>query len=165
MEIIKINDNKKSIIILREDNGDEMQMLYGGADFYFGMNRYHDNNQFIITKDNELYSYFKKLFEIIKQNDDPYNKTLTDNKFVWISEDYGELENNHRLIITEEETKYTIKFYNNPNKWFCNAKTCYICFCLSGSKNQKIASSFAIMFNALISDITTNKVRAKKKYN
>lgn len=162
MEVIKINENEKSLVILREDNGSEMKMLYGGADFYFAMDNYCENNKFIIKEDNELYQYFKNVFDEIKVNDNPADKMLKDNKFVWISEDYGEYENNHRLIITEEKTEYTIQFYQNPNKLFCNAKMCYISFCLSGSKNQQIANAFAMMFNNFISGIPGNKKKVKK---
>lgn len=162
MDIIKINENEKTIIILRENNGDEMKMLYGGLDFYFVMDNYYDNNKFIIEENNQLYPYFKSLFEEIKFNDNSYNKMFVDNKFVWMSEDYGEYENNHRLIIEELEKEYIIQFYNNPNKLFRNPKVCSISFCLSGSKNQQIANSFAMMFNNIVSENSVNKEKIMK---
>ena len=151
MELLHRYINDKHIIVLKKDNGDEMQMSFEGADFYFTMYNYHDDNEFVIEEENELYVYFKKIFTEIRINDKPYDRLLNNNQFVWIGEDYGEYENANRLTITEQDDCYIIHFYNNPNKIFANAKICPICFCLSGSKNQKIANSFAIMFNNIIS--------------
>lgn len=126
---------------------------------------YVENEKHIIklSKDNDLYAYFKNLFNEVRINDNPYDKILNDNKFIWISEDYGEYEKANRLTITELDDSYIIQFYNNPNRMFGNAKVCPICFCLSGSKNQNIANAFAMMFNNIISEKYCNK-KLKKCY-
>lgn len=149
MKIFYYFENNKYIIRLLNNN-DEMQMSFEGMDFYFTMFNYHNNNQFIIDKDNELYIYFEHLFIDIKLNDKSYDKMLNNNQFVWVSEDYGEYKDANKLIITKAYESYIIQFYNNPNKIFGNSKICPICFCLSGSKNQNIANAFAVMFNNII---------------
>lgn len=150
MKILYCVENEKHIIKLSKDN-DEMKTKFEGADLYFVMYNYHDDNKFVISDDNDLYAYFKNLFNEIRINDNPYDKMLNDNKFIWISEDYGEYENANRLTITELDNSYIIQFYNNPNRMFGNVKVCPICFCLSGSKNQNIANAFAMMFNNIVS--------------
>lgn len=162
MKILYCVENEKHIIKLSKDN-DEMKINFEGADLYFVMYNYHEDNKFVIGKDNDLYVYFKNLFNEIRINDNPYNKMLNDNKFIWISEDYGEYENANRLTITELDDSYIIQFYNNPNKKFGNAKVCPICFCLSGSQNQNIANAFAMMFNNIISEKYCNK-KLRKYY-
>ena len=162
MKILYCVENEKHIIKLSKDN-DEIKIKFEGADLYFVMYNYHEDNKFVIGKDNDLYVYFKNLFNEIRINDNPYNKMLNDNKFIWISEDYGEYENANRLTITELDDSYIIQFYNNPNKKFGNAKVCPICFCLSGSKNQNIANAFAIMFNNIVSEKYCNK-KLRKYY-
>lgn len=162
MKILYCVENEKHIIKLSKDN-DEMKINFEGADLYFVMYNYHEDNKFVIGKDNDLYVYFKNLFNEIRINDNPYNKMLNDNKFIWISEDYGEYENANRLTITELDDSYIIQFYNNPNKKFGNAKVCPICFCLSGSQNQNIANAFAIMFNNIVSEKYCNK-KLRKYY-
>ena len=149
MKIFYHFENDKYIVRLLT-NDDEMQMSFEGSDFYFVMYNYHDDNKFVITEDNVLYTYFKNLFNEIRINDNPYNRTINSNKFTWVSEEYGEYENANRLIITELDDCYIIQFYNNPNKIFGNSKICSICFCLSGSKNQNIANAFAMMFNNIV---------------
>lgn len=149
MKILYCFENNKYTIKLLNSN-DEMQMSFEGMDFYFTMFNYHNNNQFIIDKDNELYIYFEHLFIDIKKNDKPYDKMLNDNQFVWLSESYGEYKDANKLSITRTDESFIIQFYNNSNKIFGNSKICPICFCLSGSKNQNIANVFAIMFNNII---------------
>lgn len=56
MKILYCFENNKYTIKLLNSN-DEMQMSFEGMDFYFTMFNYHNNNQFIIDKDNELYIY------------------------------------------------------------------------------------------------------------
>ena len=107
MKILYYVENEKHIIKLSKDN-DEMKIKFEGADLYFVMYNYHEDNKFVIGKDNDLYAYFKNLFNEIRINDNPYNKMLNDNKFIWISEDYGEYENANRLIITELNDSYII---------------------------------------------------------
>ena len=160
MKVLWHIENDKYLIILKQKD-DEMKINFEGADLYFVMYNYHEDNKFVIGKDNDLYAYFKNLFNDIRINDDSYNKIINDNKFIWISEDYGEYENANRLTITELDNSYIIQFYNNPNKIFGNAKVCPICFCLSGSKNQNIANLFAIMFNNIISEKCCNKILKK----
>lgn len=162
MKILYCVENEKHIIKLSKDN-DEMKINFEGADLYFVMYNYHEDNKFVIGKDNDLYVYFKNLFNEIRINDNPYDKILNDNKFIWISEDYGEYENANRLTITELDDSYIIQFYNNPNKKFGNAKVCPICFCLSGSQNQNIANEFTIMFNNIVSEKNCNK-KLRKYY-
>lgn len=160
MEILYYTENGRNIIKIKKDNANEFQMKFEGSDFYFVMYNYQDDNKFVISKDNELYIYFKNLFNDIRINDNQYNRMLNENKLIWISEDYGEYENANRLIITKLDNSFIINFYNNPNKMFGNAKVCPICFCLSGSKNQNIANAFAMMFNDIISEkCNNNKLR------
>ena len=139
-----------NIIINNENNF--FEICYGGSDLYFAMNNYNDDNeldnQFIIDKENILYDYLKILFKTYLQGK---------NKLEWYSEAYGLIENQNRLIITQDDDKYIISFWQNKNNPFNLKGTCYICFCLSGSNNQEIANYFSNMLNEL-----TNKKTLKK---
>lgn len=107
MKILYCFENNKYLIKLSKGN-DQIKINFEGSDLYFVMYNYHEDNKFVIGKDNDLYAYFKNLFNEIRINDNPYNKMLNDNKFIWISEDYGEYENANRLIITELNDSYII---------------------------------------------------------
>ena len=83
----------------------------------------------------------------IKVYDNKYDRCLIDEQFIWYSEAYGEIEEAHKLIITKLDNLFSIKFYLNPNNQLFNISgNCPICFCLSGSRNQKIANLFSEMF-------------------
>ncbi len=148
MQIHKIEDsNQRCSIRLTNDKNQSFLMQFSGADFYWIMLHYDEHNEFSVTEeDSFLFSQMQQLFQIIQKYDDPYNKTLINNTFTWDSEDYGTYKQANKLIITFENNTFSIKFYQNPNQKFNNQFLCPICFCLSGSKNEKIASAFSSMF-------------------
>ena len=87
MEINKIED---SSIELTNDKNQKFLMEFGGADFYWVMLHYDEHNEFNVTEDDSfLFSQMQQLFKTIQKYDDPYNKTLINNTFIWNSEDYG----------------------------------------------------------------------------
>ncbi len=54
------------------------------------MLHYDEQNEFNITEENPfLFSQIQQLFKIVKKCDNPYNKTLINNTFIWDSEDYN----------------------------------------------------------------------------
>lgn len=148
MEINKIEDsNRRCSIELKNDKNQSFLMQFSGADFYWIMLHYDEHNEFNVTEDDSfLFSKMQQLFKIIQKYDDPYNKTLINNTFTWDSEDYGIYEKANKLIITFQNNTFSIRFYQNPNREFNNKFLCPICFCLSGSKNEIIASAFSSMF-------------------
>ena len=134
MKIVKIEN---SAIKLTNEKNQSFLMQYGGADFFWIMLQYDENNEFNITEDTFLYSLMQQLFQIIEKYDNPYDKTFINNTFTWISEDYGDYESANKLIIKLENNIFSIRFYQNPKRNFNNKFLCPICFCLSGSKNEK----------------------------
>lgn len=144
---MKISKTEENTIKLTNDRKPSFLMQFNGSDFYWVMLYYDENNEFNITEeDSFLFSQMQQLFKTIEKYDYPYNKTLINNTFTWNSEDYGTYENANKLIITFENNIFSIKFYQNPNREFNNKFLCPICFCLSGSKNENIASAFSLMF-------------------
>jgi hypothetical protein len=143
----KMIDDNRFAIELANEEGNSMTIEYGGADLYWIMNNYHDNNLFKITpQDNFLFLQMDELFKQIAKYDDPYNKVLNNNCFEWISEAYGLPEEANKLTIKKKQNSYEISFFNNPNYSFKNKNICCICFCLSGSQHQEIAYAFSSMF-------------------
>ena len=140
-----IIEEVKDDIILTNDKNENFTITYSGCDLYWLMNNYTNDNLFKITSENkDFYSLLKKLYSKIEKYDDPKNPTIINGLFTWISEAEGILENANALTIKKEEDVFYIKFFRNPQNhspiW-----SCYICFCLSGSKNQKIANAFSEM--------------------
>lgn len=147
MEIYKnITIDNKEELILKNSKNQSFKIHYGGADLYWSMSEYEEDNMFIITKEDEIfYLQLEKIFEIIKECDNPYHRTLNNNCFEWLSEAYGTEVEAHKLLIKKENDNFYIKFIRNPNN-FSPIDTCFISFCLSGSRNQTIANAFSIMF-------------------
>lgn len=148
MQIIKTNIYDKDAIKLK-DQEEKIIMFYApSTDFYLVRQNYKDNNSFVIDKDNILYPYLKFL-------------PMENNTFIWESEDYGEYEGNNKMIIKKEEEKYTIEFIQN--KMTFNKDICTICFCLSGSKDQRVVEIFTSMFHEINSSLDS-KTRTKQSF-
>lgn len=148
--ITKINEYQYKLMLKNED-GNTIIIHYAGGDLYWTMLNYNKDNEFIVTKDDKLlFSQLEKIFKEIKKYDKFTPKLLNDNCFEWISEAYGLEEESNKLTITKYDDKFIIKFYQNPNNPFNNKDICAICFCLSGSRNQNIATAFSIMFQEYI---------------
>jgi len=163
MEIKKniINQHKYEIILSNEKN-DAFSILYGGADLYWTMEDYYDENEFIVTeKDIPFYNQLTNLFKIIKKYD-KHNLLLKENCFEWISDAYGLKEDAHKLTITKNNNTFIIKFIQNRNNFFCMKDICAISFCLSGSNHQEIANAFSLMFLEYKDDRKV-KVKSLKK--
>ncbi len=144
MYIDEIDDR----IVVTNEKNDQFTICYGGADLYWFMDNYNfeDNNGFTITEDDKkFYSLLKKTFRKIEKYDDPKKPTIINNTFTWLSEAEGLLETQNILTIIRRSNAFTIRFYRNPLN-FSPKNTCYVCFCLSGSRNQKIANAFSEMF-------------------
>lgn len=131
-----------------KNDKDEFLIGYFGSDLYWIMPKYHDNNQFIITNnENQFYTMLLSIFKYMKKRKSPQ---LKGNVFTWLSE--ARLpENSSSLIITKQENAFVIQFIQNPNDHLGVARnTCSICFCLSGSRNQSVANEFSIMNHKLL---------------
>jgi len=153
MEIIKNEvGNLKDLEFINE-NDQKFKIHYAGGDLYWTMLNYNDTNEFIINNNNKVYLQLEELFRKIEENDLTYLKLLNENCFKWESEAYGITEEANKLFIIKENDKFIIKFYKNPNGRFNVNGLCPICFCLSGSRNQKIANAFSIMFKQTIEEI------------
>ena len=148
MKIIKKLDIERYIIIVENDDGESFEMEYGGADFYWNMLKYTENNKFVITKKEQvLYRQLQYLFKVIKKcsKENPYLNILKDNTFTWTSEAAGLLEDNNKLMITENANNYVIHFWQNPKNYF-NFGSCFVSFNLSGSICSKVAHAFSEVF-------------------
>ena len=79
----RIVENDKYELVLENDNGQSMKMHYGGADFYWTMTDYEDDNNFKVTEDDgELFLDLNKLFILGKKKDPNF---VTDT-IEWVSE-------------------------------------------------------------------------------
>lgn len=147
MEIYKnITIDNKYELVLKNAKNEMFKIHYGGADLYWSMSEYHDNNGFVITQEDGIfYLQLEKIFKLIEECDNPYDRLLNNNCFEWLSESYGQREDANKLLIKKENNSFHIKFIRNPNN-FSPVDTCFISFCLSGSRNQEIANAFSTMF-------------------
>lgn len=140
------NDENVSSISLVSDN-EKINIFNAGSDLYWVLDKYSDDNDMTISIDDDFFDRLNKLFGDIKECDNQYDRCINNNQFIWYSEAYGEQEDAHKLIITRNDSFYSIKFfYNSNNQLFNVSGNCPICFCLSGSRNQRIANLFSEMF-------------------
>lgn len=133
-----------------KDENDEFLIHFGGSDLYFTMYNYHEDNQFIITKDDYIYDMFSELFEIVLKEKKPWNNIIENNTIIWYSESYGVKENANKLFITKYDDVFIIKFYLNKNSYMANKNVCPVAFCLSGSNYQSIPNFLAIKLNEIM---------------
>ena len=137
--------NKKFIV---EQGEDEFVISYFGADHYWVMLNYHENNKFVITKKQEkLYEGLQTIFKFMKIRKEPQ---LKDNVFNWLCEASLPEVSNH-MTIKKERNRFIVEFFQNPNNYISVAhKTCGICFCLSGSRNPSVATMFSARAHKLL---------------
>ena len=141
-----IDNNHFELDIINENN-EILEINYCGCDLYWTCLNYTENNEFVIKEsDGVFFRYLNDIFNIIEENDNIHEKTLNENRFEWISEAYGEKEFAHKLIIEKNDDNFKIKFFQNSLNWMCIKEMCPVCFCLSGSRNQTIASAFSLVF-------------------
>ena len=125
----------------------KIDIYNAGSDLYWVLDKYKDDNEIKVCNDCEFYNRLDRLFNDIKECDNQYDRCLIDDQFVWYSEAYGLKEEAHKLIITKNEDLFSIKFdFNSNSKLFNISGNCPVCFCLSGSRNQRIANLFSEMF-------------------
>jgi len=164
MEISKVMIDNDRYELLVHNGEQHFSMHFGGADFYWSLEDYYEENEFVISKeDKELFSLLRNLFGEIKKHDDKFRPLLKNNTFEWISE-AREPEISNKLVIVHEEEKFTIRFVQNPNDTW-GAGMCLISFCMSGSwQNQTIAHAFSSMFIGYRDKlaIDRNKIKIKK---
>jgi hypothetical protein len=129
---------------------DEFIIGYFGGDLYWVMLDYHGGNKFIITKEQtKLFAFLKNMFKFMSQSNEP---ELKGNVFHWLSEARQPEESNH-MTITRIKDTFIVEFFQNPNDYISAAsKTCAICFCLSGSRNWNIASTFSKNTHKLLAE-------------
>lgn len=150
-------------ITIKNKNNEIFIIHYLAGDLYWTMVSYNESNEFIITKQDEIiYSLIDELFKKIKDNDNTYDKLLNDDIFEWKSESYGLEEEQNKLTIERENHAYRIKFYQNLNNKFLRKDICSICFCLSGSKNQKIANDFSMLYHEYMNNSNEKIILLKK---
>ena len=133
-------EDRKQIIVQSGDN--KFIMGFWGADLYWIMPEYTANNKFTVTQDVPyLFNFLKDLFA---------TERFKNNTFIWLSEAYSP-ENSSSLKITKGKDFYRIKFIRSEGDFLARfMNTCSICFCLSGSRNQRIANNFSIFLNELL---------------
>ena len=136
-------DNDKYELVLENDNGQSMKMHYGGADFYWTMIDYEDDNNFKVTEeDGELFFDLNKLF-VLGEKKDPNFVTDT---IEWVSE-AREPEVCSKVVIKKSDDSIDINFVRNPEDIFgMMARGCFISFCMSGSAHQEVAYLFSDIF-------------------
>lgn len=160
---ITINEITKyrTEIIIEDKNGKCFKIQYAAGDIYWTMLDYYPNNKFTITPEDEiLYNQLEEIFAIIKNNENKFFTLLKDNTFYWLSENYGLNDVSNKLTIEKKENDFIISFWRNPQSY--DKSICPICFCLSGSRNQKVANSFSIMFYNIVAEINANTKKLKK---
>lgn len=141
MKIYKETLNARKQIII-QDGDNKFIIGFFGSDLYWIMLDYVPDNKFTIKKNSPyLFKFLENLFG------KEHFKNCT---FTWFSE--ARLpENSSGLKITKGKDFYRIKFFQNDNDYLAKTRNiCPVCFCLSGSRNQKIANKFSIMLNELI---------------
>lgn len=145
MILTKQQTNNYNYKLTISDNNHSFDMIIGGSDFYWNLNNYDNvNKTFVITKDDKkLYKMISELFNISTINDDKFQPTIKNNIFEWESESCGIPEDANKLTIIKNKDDFSIEFWKNPQIMF---NSCSICFCLSGSRNQKIAYAFMNMY-------------------
>lgn len=158
MKIEVLNEDRKQIQITNDKN--QMFMIhYGGADLFWTMFNYQENNEFIITNDqHQFFDSLGNLFQEIEEYDN--EKLLNNNVFIWIGES-DKPDVCSKLQIKKNEDSFVINFIRNPLDFasqFCNR--CIINFCLCGSRNQQIAYAFSSM---LINYKENQKVKTNMK--
>ena len=128
--------------IIVEDNNSKFIIGWFGADVYWIMLDYIPDNKFIVTKSSpKLWEFLSTLF---KEN---HFKNCT---FIWNSE-AGINRIDNRLKITKGQNYFKIRFFQGEKDSLSKLQnTCPICFCLSGSRNPKIAESFSIFLHKLL---------------
>ena len=137
MDII---DSRKQIIV--QDGNNKFIIGFFGADVYWIMLDYIPENKFTIKNDCPyIYEFLENLFS---------TERFKNCTFTWLSE--ARLpENSSTLKITKGKDFYRIKFIQHEGDFLARAKNiCPICFCLSGSRNQRIANKFSLMLNKLL---------------
>lgn len=146
MEIYKnVFEDGRYELVLKNECNQVFDIHYGGADLYWSMSDYCEDNEFVVTPlDGLFYIQLEEVFEKIYKCDEPYNRLFFDNCFVWFSEAYGIPEEAHKLLITKNDNCFCIRFVRNQYN-FSPSNTCFISFCLSGSRNQEIANAFSMM--------------------
>ena len=138
---VDILDNKKRLIVQEGEN--KFIIGFYGSDLYWIMINYIPNTKFTVKKDCYiLFNFLNELFTVGRF------KNCT---FTWVSEAHL-LKNSSMLKITKGKDFYRIKFIQNSDDHMAKFRNiCPVCFCLSGSRNQKIANMFAIMLNETLS--------------
>ena len=138
VKIIKEEKNEYNGLTIVDNKGEQFKIHYAGGDLYWTMIDYHNDNEFIIEKNDFLfYNELEKIFKLI--DDDLEN-------IEWFSEAYGEIDKANKLSINKIDETFCIKFYQNPARLFNRKDICAICFCLSGSRFQDVANEFSSMF-------------------
>lgn len=129
---------------------DELIIGYFGADLYWVMLNYHENNKFIITTEHgTLYESLQMIFKSMKMRKSP---KLKENVFNWLSEAWQPEESNH-MTITNKTGGFVVEFIQNPDDYISIAsKCCAICFCLSGSRNADVTNMFSVMVHQLLAE-------------
>ena len=139
----RIVENDKYELVLENDNGQSMKMHYGGADFYWTMTDYEDDNNFKVTEDDgELFLDLNKLFVLGKKKD----PNFVSDTIEWVSE-AREPEVCSKVVIKKSDDSIDIRFVRNPEDIFgMMARGCFISFCMSGSSHQEVAYLFSDIF-------------------
>ena len=157
--ITKVKRNEDSdilvdLVVTDKFNNEFIMTVAGNQDLYWIPKNYKQVKSFYVDENDAfLYNVFSSLFELIKKNDSDglsYPKTLNENKFTFISEDFHEDEA-HRLEIIKEKHQFIINFIKNENLGMYSSfrRGCVICFCNSGSRVPKVEQQFMLMFNEL----------------
>ena len=119
--ITKVKRNNDSdvlvdLVVTDKFNNKFIMTVGGNQDLYWIPQNFKHVKSFYIDKDDKfLFDVFSSLFEHIKKNDSDglsYPKTLNENKFTFISEDYHEAEA-HKLEIIKEKNQFVINFIKN----------------------------------------------------
>ena len=144
MNFYKSNVDHDKYELILEDNDQVMKMHYGGADFYWTMLDYTDDNNFNVTVDDgELFLDLNRIFIESKKLEPSF---VVNDTIEWLS-DAREAEVSSKVIIKKNDDSINIKFVRNPKDIFgMMSRGCFISFCMNGSSHQDVAYAFSRMF-------------------
>lgn len=140
---MKISKDTLKNQVIVESNMHKFVIGWFAADLYWIMPEYTANNSFVVKRDTPfLWDFFNSLFSI---------NHFPNNTFMWKSEARLESESS-TLKVTKGKEHFKIRFIQNDNDYLAKFRNiCPICFCLSGSRNQKIANEFSNLLHNILS--------------
>ena len=128
-------------INVENESGDRFYVGHGGNTVFFTMYDYHDDNEFIITPEDELfYSTLDFMFKDTLEN--------SSDKIIWRSEAGEKEENSHYLLFERLENAFRIKFFYNKKSLYQFDGVCPVRFEIRGGRDEELSNLFNLMLSS-----------------